>query len=261
MKFSIQFEAGSGIHFDGGVNYLKAVGVKSTIYAECAVPEGASEDYGYLTMKKAIIARISAADGDAENFFFWYDGQEQHLAEDAAADCDVYVDIEFDDDDLPLIADPADAFPDEVPQNWEEIIAYINDKIRAGGDPSTVWENYWADEYPDAPKAIMEQEKKPRFYLYSVTVELKDRPTSAWDVIDCPEESRNLITVFDDADEAAEALRQKQPEIRIDEFPGYYRCTALMVVEYLETVENGEVADREDMGLSEFSQMPKDGGQ
>lgn len=81
----IQFEAGEGKHFDGGVNYLIGNGV----YAEVAIPEGCSEDYGYLTMKKAIQERLPDA-----NLAFWYDGQEQYLAEDANADCEVYVEIE-----------------------------------------------------------------------------------------------------------------------------------------------------------------------
>lgn len=84
-SMKMQFEAGEGRHFGGEVNYIFGNGV----YAEIEVPEGASEDYGYLTMKQAIMKRCP--DLNAE---WQYDGQEQFLAPDAAADADVYVDIE-----------------------------------------------------------------------------------------------------------------------------------------------------------------------
>ncbi len=80
------FEAGSGRHFDGGVNYM--ISEDRRIYAECAVPDGASEDYGYLTMKQAIL------DAGATGLVFPYDGQESYLDPDAAAACEVYTDIE-----------------------------------------------------------------------------------------------------------------------------------------------------------------------
>lgn len=82
------FEAGSGRHFQGGVNYL--ISEDRRIYAECAVPDGASEDYGYLTMKQAILA------AGVSGLVFPYDGQESWLDADAAADCEVYTDIEED---------------------------------------------------------------------------------------------------------------------------------------------------------------------
>ena len=83
----IQFEAGQGQHFDG-VNLLRGEADGYSIYAEIEVPEGASEDYGYLTMKKAILEKLPELMAD-----FWYDGQEQYLAEDAEADAEVYLDI------------------------------------------------------------------------------------------------------------------------------------------------------------------------
>ena len=67
----IQFEASP----DG--NVLRSL--DGTIRATVRVPEGASEDYGYLSMKRAILA---AWQGD-EELTFWYDGQEQFLAPDA----------------------------------------------------------------------------------------------------------------------------------------------------------------------------------
>lgn len=86
----IQFEAGDGTHFPGGVNYL--ISTDRTIYAECPVPDERSEDYGYLTMKRAILAAYHGT----EPLAFWYDGQEQCLDADASAECEVYVDIEED---------------------------------------------------------------------------------------------------------------------------------------------------------------------
>ena len=83
----IQFEAGEGKHFDG-VNLLRGEADGYSIYAEVEVPEGASEDYGYLTMKRAILEKLPELKAD-----FWYDGQEEFLAEDAEADAEVYLDI------------------------------------------------------------------------------------------------------------------------------------------------------------------------
>lgn len=52
----------------------------NTIRATIAVPEYASEDYGYLAMKNAILAAYHGS----EELEFWYDGQEQYLEADAA---------------------------------------------------------------------------------------------------------------------------------------------------------------------------------
>lgn len=95
-KYNIQFEAGTGKHFPGGVNYLVAgPGADVTIYAECPVPDECSDDYGYLTMKNAIIKAFEKAGGDPGQLSFWYDGQEENLDPDAAADCEVYVDVDL----------------------------------------------------------------------------------------------------------------------------------------------------------------------
>lgn len=91
MAIKIQFEAGTGRHFQGGVNYL--IALDSPIYVECPVPDGASDDYGYLTMKKALLTAIVAAGMDANGFEFQYDNQEQYLAPDANAKCDVHIEI------------------------------------------------------------------------------------------------------------------------------------------------------------------------
>lgn len=87
-KERMQFEAGEGRHFQGGVNFIQGNG----IYAEIEVPEGASEDYGYISMKQAIISQYPEAAG----FDWWYDGQEDKLAADASADVEVYTEKEED---------------------------------------------------------------------------------------------------------------------------------------------------------------------
>jgi len=80
----IQFEATS----EGNA----LIATDGTIKAVCPVPDGASDDYGYLTMKKAILEKLESM-GSSEDISFWYDGQEQYLAEDASADCEVFVDV------------------------------------------------------------------------------------------------------------------------------------------------------------------------
>ena len=64
------------------------------ITASVTVPEGASEDYGYLTMKSAIMMELDMREIDTEYIDFQYDGQEDSLADDADAEADVLLDIE-----------------------------------------------------------------------------------------------------------------------------------------------------------------------
>jgi hypothetical protein len=52
----------------------------NAIRAIVPVPDGASDDYGYLAMKNAILAAYHGT----EPLEFWYDGQEDLLAPDAA---------------------------------------------------------------------------------------------------------------------------------------------------------------------------------
>ena len=80
----LQFEASAN------GNILHGEDDSISIYAEVKVPDGASEDYGYLTMKKAIEKRLPAG----VKVSYWYDGQEQYLAPDADVDAEVYVEIE-----------------------------------------------------------------------------------------------------------------------------------------------------------------------
>lgn len=93
--YTIQFEAGPGMHFEGDVNYLLGQGDGERLYAECRVPEGAEEDYGYMAMKIALIQIIEAHGYKAEDFKWWYDGQEQYLSCDGVEDCEVWTDVEI----------------------------------------------------------------------------------------------------------------------------------------------------------------------
>lgn len=83
---TVQFDATP----DG--NMLHAIHPGITAKAWCPVPEGASDDYGYLTLKQAI---INAFPGNPDRLHFWYDGQEDKLAPDASADCTVYTDFDW----------------------------------------------------------------------------------------------------------------------------------------------------------------------
>ena len=95
----IQFFVGDGIHFDGAVNYLTGEGDGYRVYAEVEIPDGASDDYGFLSMKKAIIDMATDCCGIDTSAWAWqYDGQEQHLAQDASAHCKVYVEVEDEED-------------------------------------------------------------------------------------------------------------------------------------------------------------------
>lgn len=83
-KMKMQFEANP----DG--NILWGEDAEMKIMACIEVPDGASEDYGYLTMKKAIVAACPE-----KKFDFWYDGQEDLLADDADVDASVDLDVEY----------------------------------------------------------------------------------------------------------------------------------------------------------------------
>ena len=68
--YKVDFFQGEGRHFPGFVNYLLSQDGGS-IYAEIAVPDDASEDYGYLAMKKAILAGVPAG----TTVDWWYDAK------------------------------------------------------------------------------------------------------------------------------------------------------------------------------------------
>lgn len=74
VKF--QFEAA------GDSNILWGEGRNFSIRASVNVPDGASEDYGYLAMKRAILNSLT--EKERATVTFWYDGQEPYLAKDAA---------------------------------------------------------------------------------------------------------------------------------------------------------------------------------
>lgn len=52
----------------------------NSVFAIVPVPDGASDDYGYIALKNAILAAYAGS----EPLEFWYDGQEDFLAEDAS---------------------------------------------------------------------------------------------------------------------------------------------------------------------------------
>lgn len=89
----LEFLAGDGVYFNGGVNYLVAEEDDVRIYAEIPVTEGSSEDFGYITMKNAVMHYLGNM--GIKPLEFWYDGQEKILAPDARADGKVYVEIEL----------------------------------------------------------------------------------------------------------------------------------------------------------------------
>lgn len=66
------------------------------IVAYCPVPDDASEMYGYLTLKRAIIADLEAHGYSADTAQWHWQADESDLPEDAAADCEVTLDIDYD---------------------------------------------------------------------------------------------------------------------------------------------------------------------
>lgn len=64
-------------------NILWAEDSRISVMATVEVPEGASEDYGYIALKKAILEALTPSEKISASF--WYDGQEANLADDATA--------------------------------------------------------------------------------------------------------------------------------------------------------------------------------
>ena len=87
----MQFFGGEGRRFKS-VNYMICKDGDVSIYAEVEVPENASEDYGYLTMKDEILRRLPE---DVANSIVWFYDNDDCLEDDARADCDVFVDIDL----------------------------------------------------------------------------------------------------------------------------------------------------------------------
>jgi len=88
----VSFEAGTGRYFDGGVNYIQTEDGK--LYAECQVPEGASEDYGYKKLAFVMMLEGKLKGIEPEYMTFWYAGQEDNLSKDADVNCAVYVEYD-----------------------------------------------------------------------------------------------------------------------------------------------------------------------
>ena len=87
----MQFFGGEGRRFKS-VNYMICKDGDVSIYAEVEVPEGASDDYGYLTMKHELIRRLPE---DVAKSIEWFYDNDNCLEDDARADCDVFVDIDL----------------------------------------------------------------------------------------------------------------------------------------------------------------------
>ena len=83
----ISFEAGQGKHFPGWVNFMKSD--DGSVYAEVSVPDGASDDFGYLTLKDA----FRDAYKGKEPLTFWFDGMEKFLEPDAHDGNQIYVEV------------------------------------------------------------------------------------------------------------------------------------------------------------------------
>lgn len=51
-----------------------------------------------------------------------------------------------------------DSFGSRCPENWEEIVDFLNSKLEDGDDMEQIWEDYCSGRYPDAPEAQMEED-------------------------------------------------------------------------------------------------------
>lgn len=126
----ITFEAGTSRNGDHGVNYMMpAPGANSPeLYAEIPVPEGADEEYGYLTLKDEIIHQAVAQNIDPATLAFWYDGQE-HLLSSAARATTGAKSISLDNGHTYLTA--AEAMPEIIARNlWDAVVELMDDDTR-----------------------------------------------------------------------------------------------------------------------------------
>ena len=83
----ISFEAGTARYGNHGVNYMISdpnAKMDPPLYAEIKVPEDASEDYGYFTLKDAIIAQADARGIYEFELSFWYSAEDEENLEDDA---------------------------------------------------------------------------------------------------------------------------------------------------------------------------------
>ncbi len=122
MKIKMQFEAGA----DG--NYLYDV-EERRIVAHCEVPENASEDYGYLTMKEAIIKALVDA-GKSVEIEWWYTENDK-LEEDASAECEVEVELDFEEgEEEAMFEKEGKAYHFEDENEWYYITEMMDDEAR-----------------------------------------------------------------------------------------------------------------------------------
>ena len=93
----MQFEAGYGSHdnAEAGINFM--ISDDHKIYAEIEVDEGASDDYGYLTLMYAIMHFLT--DEEQDRLVWWYPNGAEGLAPDAMAESYVYVRIDRDNEE------------------------------------------------------------------------------------------------------------------------------------------------------------------
>jgi hypothetical protein len=89
------FEGGEGRYFSyKGVNYLisdERTDGEPVIYAEVLVPDNAFDEYGYQTMKDAVLSRLPA---ETAKSLTWFYGDDEDLPDDAHAECEVFVDLD-----------------------------------------------------------------------------------------------------------------------------------------------------------------------
>lgn len=146
MPIRINFEAGTSRYDPHAVNFMMpAPGANSPdLYAEIPIPEGAEDDYGYLTLKQEIIRQASAQNIPAEALIFWYDGQEQYLSP-AARIGQRAKSISLDNGHTFLSADQGAYLEIAARKMWPVVVAAMDDATR----------EYVAREGIDAPDAFL----------------------------------------------------------------------------------------------------------
>ena len=145
MPIRINFEAGTSRNGSHAVNFMMpAPGANSPdLYAEIPVPDGAEDDYGYLTLKQDILRQAVAQNIPAEALSFWYDGQENLLSP-AARIGQRAKSISLDNGHT--FVDSAEAMPEIAARNlWDAVVAAMDDDTR----------EYVAREGIDAPGAFL----------------------------------------------------------------------------------------------------------
>lgn len=146
MPIRINFEAGTSRSGSHAVNFMMpAPGANSPdLYAEIPVPEGAEEDYGYLTLKQEILRQASAQNIPAEALSFWYDGQEDLLSPAARAGQRAKT-ISLDNRHTFISADQGAYLEIAARKMWPVVVAAMDDATR----------EYVAREGIDAPDAFL----------------------------------------------------------------------------------------------------------